>query len=108
MAELLMIADMLITDYSSCAGDFAVKGGFILLYQDDAETFASKDRTLYFKIEDSPFFVAHNMEEAVAVINSYDSNRVDDNCREICDFYKTCETGDSCRIVSDLILSAGT
>ena len=108
MAELLMIADMLITDYSSCAGDFAVKGGFILLYQDDTESFTSQDRTLYYKMEESPFLVAHNMEEATALINGYDVKRVVDNCREICDFYKTCETGDSCRIVSDLILSAGT
>ena len=59
-------------------------------------------------MEESPFLVAHNMEEATALINGYDVKRVEDNCREICDFYKTCETGDSCRIVSDLILSAGT
>jgi CDP-glycerol glycerophosphotransferase len=43
MSELLLITDLLITDYSSCAGDFALLGKPIFLFQSDIEEY--KDLT---------------------------------------------------------------
>ena len=105
MADLLVISDMLITDYSSCAGDFALTKGFILLYQDDYESYTSKDRTLYFDISESPFFVAHNTSEALSIIKMVDKNTVIKNCEDILKFYGSNESGQSAKEVTELIFN---
>ena len=48
MAELLLVADILISDYSSSVGDFALTGRPVVLFQPDRERF-SGDRTFYFE-----------------------------------------------------------
>ena len=60
MADLLMISDALITDYSSAAMDFCLLGKPVFIYQDDLEDYTSHDRQLHFRMEDSPFLVAHD------------------------------------------------
>ena len=54
MADLLLIADMLITDYSSCAGDYALLKRPMVLYQADRQEYLERDRTFYFDIDESP------------------------------------------------------
>lgn len=104
IADLLMISDMMITDYSSCAGDFALTNRFVLLYQDDFDSYTTKDRTLYFDMKDSPYFVAHNLDEALRIIDEVDSEAISDNCEAIRRFYDVCETGRACKEVVDLIM----
>lgn len=104
IADFLMISDMMITDYSSCAGDFALTDHFILLYQDDIDSYITQDRTLYFDMKDSPFFVAHNLEEALKIIDEVDKEAIVKNCALIREFYGVCETGRACEKVVDLIL----
>ena len=104
IADLLMISDMLITDYSSCAGDFALTDRFILLYQDDIESYTTKDRTLYFDMKDTPYYVAHNLDEAVKIIDEVDTDAIVKNCAAIRKFYGVCETGRACEEVVNLIL----
>ena len=63
MADLLLISDMLITDYSSCAGDFALLRRALVLYQPDRQEYVENDRTFYFDIDESPYIVAQNQQE---------------------------------------------
>ena len=104
IADLLTISDMMITDYSSCAGDFALTDHFILLYQDDIDSYTTKDRTLYFDMKDTPYYVAHNLDEAVKIINEVDADSIKQNCSAIREFYGVCETGQACKEVVNLIL----
>ena len=104
IADFLMISDMMITDYSSCAGDFALTNNFILLYQDDIESYTTKDRTLYFDMQDTPYFIAHSLDEALNIINSIDHKDIVENCEAIRNFYGVCESGHACEEVVDLIL----
>lgn len=50
--KLLGAADILITDYSSCFFDFAVKDKPIIYYIYDYEYYKNKDRGLYYEYED--------------------------------------------------------
>ena len=107
-ADLFLITDFLITDYSSVAGDFALMGKPILLFQPDKEEYISRDRTLYFDIDQSPYLVASSQEELLASIAQYDEDFYKQNCAEILKFYDTFESGQASRkVVQFMLASAG-
>ena len=106
MADLLMISDMLISDYSSCGADFAITGKMVLMYQDDIDQYTSKGRTLYFTREESPYFTASNMDEALEIINRVTEEDIRKNSQGILDFYDSFETGHACEEVSRVIIGA--
>ena len=104
MADLLMISDALVSDYSSCGADFALTGKLVLLYQDDIDRYTTAGRKLYFSREDSPYFTASNMDEALALIRAASEESVRANCKAILDFYDSFETGRACEAVCRVIL----
>lgn len=104
MTDLLLITDILITDYSSCAGDFAYLNRPIILYQDDYDDYVQNDRGLLFEMESSPFFRATNMDELRKIIYKLDSVLVYSNCAQILEFYQSCQTDHSTRDVTQIIL----
>lgn len=106
MADLLMISDMLISDYSSCGADFAITGRMVLMYQDDIDQYTSKGRTLYFSREESPYFTASNMDEALEIINRVTDEDIRKNSQGILDFYDSFETGHACETVCKVIIDA--
>lgn len=103
MAELLLVSDMLITDYSSCAGDFALTGRPIVLYQADIAQYLEKDRTMYFDMKDSPFFVAQSQQELENWIQQLTPEMAKQNCKEIMAFYQDCETGHAGESVAQIV-----
>ena len=50
--ELLLVSDMLITDYSGCYFDFLLLDRPIIHYVYDLEFYANRDRGLYYRLED--------------------------------------------------------
>ncbi len=106
MADLLMISDMLISDYSSCGADFAITGKMVLMYQDDFKQYTTKGRTLYFSQQESPYFTAYNMEEAVEIIRRVTEDEIKENAKKILDFYDSFESGRASEEVSKVILDA--
>lgn len=104
MAELLKISDALITDYSSCAGDFALTRRPIWLYQDDLEDYRSNNRALYFDMASSPYMVAATPEELDALIERTTPERARENCEAILRFYGEAETGHAARSVAEYIV----
>jgi len=105
MADLLLISDMLITDYSSSAGDFALLERPIILFQNDREEYAENERAFYFDIDESPFMVAMSQTELINKIRDMDLAAVPQNCRNILAFYGTFETGKSSEAVVNYIIS---
>ena len=97
MADLLMISDALITDYSSAAMDFCLLGKPVFIYQDDLEDYTSHDRQLHFRMEDSPFLVAHDQAELTALIERTGDREARENCRAICEYFGFIETGEATR-----------
>lgn len=93
MADLLLISDVLITDYSSSASDFALTGRPVILFQDDREGFAKSERTFYFDIEKSPYFVVTGQAELETLIAKLTEENAQKNDKDILGFYHAYETG---------------
>lgn len=70
MQELLTVADMLITDYSSSMFDFAMQSRPCLLYATDVDAY---DRGFYFDVRELPFPLAESEDELIDVIEHFDS-----------------------------------
>lgn len=104
IADLMLISDMIISDYSSSATDFILTGKPVIMYQDDYELYTSKDRELYFAMEDSHFWVAHNMEEAAKVIAKITPEAARVNDEQILDFFGAYEDGRATEKVCQVIL----
>jgi len=105
MRDLLLITDLLITDYSSSAGDFALLKRPIILFQPDRERYLQEDRTFYFDIDTSPFTVVFNQEELNTAIQELDEEKTKEQCEKILKFYGTFETGHAAKSVIEYILS---
>lgn len=104
MADILLISDMYISDYSSSAGDFVLKNKPVILYQNDREMYLEKDRTFYFDIDKSPYLVALNQKELIEKVRFLKTINIEENCKEILEFYGANETGHSAEAVSKIII----
>ena len=104
MAELLLIADMLLTDYSSSAMDYCLLGRPVLLFQSDIEDYLAH-REMYFKMSDTPFLVAMDQAELEQLISDMTPEKAAENCRAIQDYFGFSETGrateESCKYIID-------
>lgn len=105
MAELLLVTDMLITDYSSCGGDFALLRRPLFLYHADAEEYLRESRSFYFDIEKSPFLVARDQAELERLIDETDAEKARANCEALDAFFGTTETGRATDAVCEYILA---
>lgn len=102
MQELLLISDVLITDYSSCMWDFSLTYRPCFIFASDMFIY-SKKRDFYTPVKKWPFPIAENNSELFDNILNFDE-----------DYYKTSverhhkelgsyETGKASEIVSELI-----
>lgn len=103
MADLLLISDMLITDYSSSAGDYALLGRPLVLFHSDKKEYMENERTFYFPIEESPYYVANNQNELEKIIESFTDFEIQENSMNILDFYGNRESGNASVIISKII-----
>ena len=75
--ELLSIADVLISDYSSLMFDFALTKKPCFLYVPDLDEYIENDRGLYFAINELPFISVKNNDELASEIANFDSDKYD-------------------------------
>lgn len=95
MADLLLMADLLITDYSSCAGDFLLSGKPVILAHFDRDEYEAQGRPLWVNPNEVGYLVAKNQGELnhiLANLYSYDHRAIVDKVNR---FYGTKETGQS-------------
>ena len=93
MSDLLMIADMLITDYSSCAGDFILKKKPVLLAQFDRDVYIKENRSFYTDIRQIGFLIAEDQDQLCRMIETTSDEAFEQNCEQIMRFYGTSESG---------------
>lgn len=93
MADLLLISDMLITDYSSCAGDFLLRKKPVILAAFDKADYENNCRNFRIPIEETGYFIAYNQDELNSIIRNNTDEDFKQNCEQVLDFYKTVETG---------------
>ena len=107
MTEILAVADLLISDYSSCAGDFILRGDRpAILYQSDIDRYRSGSRELYVDMDETPFFIAHDMDELEAILRGLTPESIRENCRQWREFFGVTETGHAAEASARFILRA--
>ena len=100
-AELLLCADMLISDYSSTAGDYVLLDRPVILYQPDLSQFMQSDRRMYFDIRSCPYVRAESEEALMHLLD--DIPALVPSCAEVRKFYGVTETGRSSEAVAKWI-----
>ena len=93
MAELLRVADAMISDYSCAAGDYALRGKPIWLYVADIDEYIKYSRKLCVNPLDTPYWCARTPAELDALIRQTTPEKAKENCRQVLDYYGTHETG---------------
>jgi len=97
-AELLLAADMLISDYSSTAGDYVLMDRPVILYQADREQFIRSNRHMYFDLRDCPYAYAESEEQLLSLLEDIDA--LVPRCAQVRQFYGVTETGRSTEAVA--------
>ena len=104
--ELLMIADVVISDYSSLIFDFALTGRPCFLYIPDLKEYTAHDRNLYFDINDLPFPISHNNEELSHNIQSFNIDNYQLGIKNFLQQTGSYEDGHACERTWEYIIKA--
>lgn len=102
MQELIIAADVGITDYSSWICDFVLtrKPGFI--FAPDLNTY-NKERGFYYPLDSTPFPIAENNEELQNKIREFDSSTYSKKCEIFLNERGCKENGDAAKKIVELI-----
>ena len=105
--DLIMIADIMITDFSSCAFDMMFAGKQALIYTNNAKQYAEQERGLYISLDELPFLVADTEDELIK--NIYDStnyvNEYEIKSKKFIDSMGCNEDGKASKRVAEYIIS---
>ena len=102
MQDLMMEADILITDYSSSMWDFTLTGKPGFLYAADLDKYTEKTG-FYTEIKDWPFYLAASNDELERKILDFDDQDYQSRIRKHYRELEICETGRATEIVSEYI-----
>ena len=103
MADLLSISDMLITDYSSCAGDFILRHKPVILAMFDYEEYVKNCRSFNFIPEEAGFIIAMNQRELELILDTYSDKDYSENCESIIRHFNITESGNSAAQICEII-----
>lgn len=93
MADILVVTDMLITDYSSCAGDFLVRRKPVILVINDEEEYKKTSRSLRVDLTKTGFILSHNQPELENILKNTSDEEYSTACEDSLRFYVAVETG---------------
>lgn len=103
MQELLMVSDVLITDYSSSMWDFSLMYKPCFLYATDIEEYCG-ERDFYTKPESWPFPVAQDNHSLCQIIKDFDVTEYVKNVGLHHTELGNCESGNATKIISERIV----
>lgn len=90
--ELLVAADVVITDYSSLMWDFSLQRRPVFLYQNDEKDYEN-DRGFYSSVSEWPYPKAHTLEELIDAIVNFDENEYIKNLEVFFNKFGSCDDG---------------
>ena len=104
MQELLCMADVFITDYSSSQWDFALTKKPCFLFTPDLDYYLNKDRGFYTPIDDWAFPYAETNERLAELIQEYDEEKHLKKVQKHLDLLESCEDGHATEKVCEVIM----
>lgn len=102
MQDLLLISDVLITDYSSSIWDFSFLKRPVFLYATDLESYYN-EASFFVDIHKWPFPLCQNNEELKKKILEYDQKKLEVDVKEHHDFMGSYESGNASELLYDFI-----
>lgn len=102
MQELLIAADVLVTDYSSSIWDYSLTGKPCFLYTYDLEKYVSK-RSFYVDIEKWGFPLCGDFPKLIDAILNFDENDFQTKMKDHYTLLGGYDKGDACKIVANYI-----
>lgn len=90
--ELLVAADVVITDYSSLMWDFSLQRRTVFLYQNDEKDYEN-DRGFYSPVSEWPYPKAHTQEELFDAIIDFDKDKYIKDLNRFLEKYGSCDDG---------------
>lgn len=86
MQQLLLVSDILITDYSSTMWDFSLMNKPVFLYAEDIDRYIQNERgEFYWPLEKLPFYIAKNNDELADAVKNFDQS---DYIQKITQYHK--------------------
>lgn len=104
MQELLLVADVLITDYSSSVWDYSLTTKPCFLYVPDLDIYEKKERGFLTPISEWPAIFAKSNKELSECINSFNSENYKAKVYKYLEECGNFEKGNACLIVKDYLL----
>lgn len=102
--ELIVLSDVLVTDYSSCMFDMAFMNKLCILYASDLEHYLANERNLYFDIRKLPFPLATNNMELADVVACYSEDSYRQRLTSFMQTIGSFEDGKACERIANYIL----
>lgn len=102
MQELLVSADILISDYSSCMFDFMLSRKPCFVFATDIEEY-NHERGFYYPLKSTPFPIAKNNEELIKNIENFDNDKYQTKVEEFLKDKGCIEDGHASERVVELI-----
>lgn len=96
MQELLVVCDVLVTDYSSCMFDFMTKKSPCFIYATDVKQFR-EERDFYLDLYELPFPVAESNEEMKQNILGFDETKYENDLQMLFTQIGACKRGNACK-----------
>lgn len=103
MADLLLISDLLISDYSSCAGDFILTGRPTILFLYDQEEYKNECRGFVFEPSQVGFIVADTQERLSDILRNYTISDYKNSCDKVKKYFNMSPNIDSSKYVCEKI-----
>ena len=104
MQELYMIADMLITDYSSVIFDFLLIEKPSLLYASDVSKYRD-ERDFYFDFKELPFALCENNSQLSEAILSFDEEEYKKSINAFKKLHGFCDSSNASDYAAEWILN---
>lgn len=104
MQELLAATDVLITDYSGCMFDLGFVNRPVFLFTKDYEYYRSRERGVYFSIDETPFSRADTDDALERNILNFSKESYEAGCEAFRKRVGYADSGNGSRVLADLIL----
>jgi CDP-glycerol glycerophosphotransferase len=105
IADLYLVSDMLITDYSSVMFDYSILNRPIFFFMYDLESYRDELRGFYFDIlKELPGPLSKTTEELINDITGYDSSLYKEKYQDFRDKYNKCDDGKASQRIIERIL----
>ena len=103
MSQVLGAADLLITDYSSCAFDALFAQIPVILYADDIEEYKQNRGAFMWKREEVPFLIAENNAQLKQCISDFDATIYEKKRERFMMAHNVVENGDAAMKVANVV-----